>query len=62
MWRKKPVFIDHRTKDQIDQARNVELSTLKDPQSDSERVQRPEWLVMVGICTHLGCILRPANR
>ena len=56
MWRKKPVFIDHRTKDQIDQARNVELSTLKDPQSDSERVQRPEWLVMVGICTHLGCI------
>ena len=56
MWRKKPVFIDHRTKEQIESARNVELTELKDPQLDEERVQRPEWLVLVGICTHLGCI------
>lgn len=56
MWRKKPVFIDHRTSEQIESARNVALSDLKDPQSDEERVQRPEWLVLIGICTHLGCI------
>ena len=55
MWRKKPVFIDHRTSEQIESARNVALSDLKDPQSDEERVQRPEWLVLIGICTHLGC-------
>lgn len=56
LWRKKPVFIDHRDQERIEAARNVPLSDLKDPQSDEERVQRPEWLVMVGICTHLGCI------
>ncbi len=56
MWRKKPVFIRRRTSTEIKEAEEVPLSQLKDPQPDSERVEKPEWLVMVGICTHLGCI------
>ena len=55
-WRGNPVFIDHRTEQQIAAARDVILEELPDPQSDEDRVQRPEWLVMVGVCTHLGCI------
>jgi ubiquinol-cytochrome c reductase iron-sulfur subunit len=50
------VFIDHRTEEQIAAARDVVLEDLPDPQTDEARVQRPEWLVMVGVCTHLGCI------
>lgn len=56
MWQGKPVFIDHRSEENIAAARDVELSDLPDPQSDADRAPRPEWLVMVGICTHLGCI------
>ncbi len=55
-WRGKPVFIDHRNKEQIDQARSVNLSELPDPAKDEDRAQKAEWLVMVGVCTHLGCI------
>ncbi len=63
-WRGKPVFIRHRTPEEIAAAREVELSALPDPQTDAERVKKPEWLVMVGVCTHLGCIplgQRPAD-
>ena len=56
MWQGKPVFIDHRDEEKIAAARDVELSDLPDPQSDEERAPRAEWLIMVGICTHLGCI------
>lgn len=56
MWRGKPVFIRHRTEAEIEESRAVDLSILPDPQSDDERTQKPEWLVMVGICTHLGCV------
>ena len=55
-WRGKPVFIRHRTPDEIKLANQVNLSELRDPQEDSDRVKDPEWLVMVGICTHLGCV------
>jgi ubiquinol-cytochrome c reductase iron-sulfur subunit len=55
-WRGKPVFIDHRTQAEITAAQNVDISTLRDPQKDSDRAQKPEWLVIVGVCTHLGCI------
>jgi len=55
-WRGKPVFIDHRTKDEIDAARKVDVAELRDPQKDEDRVKKPEWLIMVGICTHLGCV------
>ncbi|KAF7925524.1 uncharacterized protein EAE98_006749 [Botrytis deweyae] len=55
-WRGKPVFIRHRTADEIKEAENVKVETLRDPQSDADRVKKPEWLVMVGVCTHLGCV------
>ncbi|KAK9678080.1 hypothetical protein RND81_11G186800 [Saponaria officinalis] len=58
-WRGKPVFIRRRTEDDIKLANNVDLSTLRDPQPDSDRVQNPEWLIVIGVCTHLGCIPLP---
>ena len=56
LWRGKPIFIRRRTKKEIDEAAQVDLKDLKDPQKDSERTKNPEWLVMVGVCTHLGCV------
>lgn len=56
MWRGKPVFIRHRTPEEIAEAQAVPLSELRDPEPDSARVKKPEWLIMVGVCTHLGCI------
>ena len=56
LWRGKPVFIKRRTQSEIDEARSVKLEDLKDPQKDEERAKNPEWLVMLGICTHLGCV------
>ncbi|MCA6118550.1 ubiquinol-cytochrome c reductase iron-sulfur subunit [Bradyrhizobium sp. WSM 1738] len=57
-WRGKPIYISHRTKKQIEEARKVPVSSLPDPQSDEQRVKpgHDQWLVVVGICTHLGCI------
>lgn len=52
-WRGKPVFIRHRTADEIQEAESVSINELRDPQSDAERVKKPEWLVMLGVCTHL---------
>lgn len=48
-WRGKPVFIRHRTESEIAEANKVEVSSLRDPQSDEDRVQQPEWLVMLGM-------------
>ena len=56
VWQGKPVFVDHRTEQQIAAAREVDLAELPDPQADEDRVQKAEWLIMIGICTHLGCI------
>lgn len=56
VWRGKPVFIRHRTAAEIEAARSAPMNQLIDPQVDNERVQKPEWLVMLGVCTHLGCI------
>jgi ubiquinol-cytochrome c reductase iron-sulfur subunit len=50
------VFIGHRTAEEIEAARAVDVAELRDPQPDEERTLRPEWLVMIGICTHLGCV------
>src|SRR5246127_5764663 len=55
-WRGAPVFIAHRTPEEIKAAQDVDISELRDPQKDSDRVQKPEWLIVVGVCTHLGCI------
>ncbi len=56
VWRGKPIFIDRRSQEAIDAARAVSVEDLPDPQADEDRVQKAEWLVMIGICTHLGCI------
>ncbi|TYJ99811.1 cytochrome b-c1 complex subunit Rieske-4 [Cucumis melo var. makuwa] len=58
-WRGKPVFIRRRTEDDIKLANSVDIGSLRDPQQDEERVKDPEWLVVVGVCTHLGCIPLP---
>ncbi|KZS96171.1 ubiquinol-cytochrome c r [Sistotremastrum niveocremeum HHB9708] len=55
-WRGKPVFVRHRTADEIEEARQTDWKKLRDPQSDEERTKKPEWLVMLGVCTHLGCV------
>ncbi len=56
VWRSKPVFVRHRTEQEINQAAQATERDLIDPEADSARAVRPEWLVIVGICTHLGCI------
>lgn len=56
MWRGKPVFVRHRTAAEIAAARADDTAALRDPQTDAERVLRPEWLVTIGTCTHLGCV------
>jgi ubiquinol-cytochrome c reductase iron-sulfur subunit len=56
VWRGKPIFIRHRTEKEIKEAQDVDVATLRDPQADSARVKKPDWLVLIGICTHLGCI------
>ena len=55
-WRGKPVFVRHRTQGEIDEARQTDWKKLRDPESDEDRTKKPEWLVMLGVCTHLGCV------
>ncbi|XP_057324955.1 cytochrome b-c1 complex subunit Rieske, mitochondrial [Microplitis mediator] len=55
-WRGKPLFIRHRGAKEIEKEESVDLSTLRDPQHDRERVKRSEWLIVLGVCTHLGCV------
>ena len=57
-WRGKPVFIRNRTQAEIDEAKAVDVADLRDPQTDEERVKagKENWLIMIGICTHLGCV------
>ena len=55
-WRGGPVFIRHRTPKEILAAQQTPISELRDPQADKDRVQNPDWLIVVGICTHLGCV------
>ena len=55
-WRGKPVFIRRRTPAEIEKEVAVDSGELRDPQADTDRAQNPEWLVVVGVCTHLGCV------
>lgn len=57
-WRGKPIFVSHRTRMEIEAARSVDWRTLPDPEADEKRVKvgHEAWLVVIGICTHLGCI------
>ena len=56
LWRGKPVFIRRRTQDEISEARSVKMEDLIHPEKDEDRAKDPEWLVMLGVCTHLGCV------
>ena len=56
MWRGKPIFIRHRTSEEIRTATNASVDELKHMASDESRVKDPKWLVVVGVCTHLGCV------
>ena len=58
LWRGKPMFVRHRTPVEIKAAQDVQLSALIDPATDASRVKKghEQWLVVIGICTHLGCI------
>lgn len=55
-WRGKPLFIRHRGAAEIEREKSVDLGSLRDPQHDDERATKPEWLVLIGVCTHLGCV------
>lgn len=56
VWRGKPIFIRRRTPEEIQVAVETPMEDLPDPETDMARIERPEWLVLIGICTHLGCI------
>jgi ubiquinol-cytochrome c reductase iron-sulfur subunit len=58
MWRGKPVFVRRRTLEEIKAARDVNIADLRDPETDQARVKpgKDEWLILVGVCTHLGCV------
>jgi len=55
-WQGKPVFVRHRTKAEIQLAKDDDDALMKDPSPDEDRVKKPEWLVLIAICTHLGCV------
>ncbi|HYG25729.1 MAG TPA: ubiquinol-cytochrome c reductase iron-sulfur subunit [Caulobacteraceae bacterium] len=57
-WRGKPLFVRNRTPAEIDRAVKDDNAPLPDPQADAERHKpgKPQWLVLVGSCTHLGCV------
>ena len=61
-WQKKPVFIRRRTPEEIKAAEDTPLEGLRDPQADKDRVQKPEWLILVATCTHLGCVPDKNNK
>ncbi|CAG0894215.1 unnamed protein product [Cyprideis torosa] len=58
-WRGKPLFVRHRTPEEIKEANEVDITKLRDPQEDKYRVQDPKFLIVIGVCTHLGCIPMP---
>ena len=55
-WRGKPIFIRHRTSSEIEEASVVLQDDLRDPEGDDARAQKPKYLVVLGVCTHLGCV------
>ena len=58
-WRGKPLFIKHRTEAEISAEANTPLTALRDPETPEQRTTKPEWLIVIGICTHLGCVPVP---
>ena len=58
LWQGKPIFVRHRTDKEIKEAEDVRMTQLTEPQPDTDRVKpgHAQWIVLIGICTHLGCI------
>ncbi len=56
IWQGKPVFVRHRSEEEIAQATKDDAADLRDPAKDADRVTKPEWLILIGVCTHLGCV------
>ena len=56
VWRGKPIFVKHRTPEDIKPENSVNVAELRHAQADGERVVDENWLVVIGICTHLGCV------
>ena len=56
LWRGKPLFIKHRSKIEIEEAKSVDIEELPHPENDDERTKNPKYLVLIGVCTHLGCV------
>lgn len=56
VWQGKPVFVRHRTAEEIQAAVDAPLNDMPDPEADKKRAEKPEWLIVVGVCTHLGCV------
>ncbi|XP_011265983.1 cytochrome b-c1 complex subunit Rieske, mitochondrial [Camponotus floridanus] len=55
-WRGKPLFVRHRSDSEIANEAKVDFASLRDPEEDSARVKDSKWLVVIGVCTHLGCV------
>ncbi|GFN91353.1 cytochrome b-c1 complex subunit rieske, mitochondrial [Plakobranchus ocellatus] len=55
-WRGKPLFVRHRTDEEIDAEAQVDISTLRHPETDLDRAKNPKFLILIGVCTHLGCV------
>lgn len=55
-WRGKPLFVRHRTEKEISTEEAVNVAELRDPQHDKDRVINPRWVIVLGVCTHLGCV------
>ncbi|XP_069561348.1 cytochrome b-c1 complex subunit Rieske, mitochondrial-like [Brachyistius frenatus] len=55
-WRGKPLFVRHRTEKEIAVEEAVNIAELRDPQHDKDRVMNPKWVIVIGVCTHLGCV------
>lgn len=56
LWRGKPLFVDRRTPEEIALAKADDGADLIDPALDADRAERSEWLIVIGVCTHLGCV------
>lgn len=55
-WRGKPLFVRHRTDEEIATEGSVDVASLRDPETDAQRCENPKWLIVLGVCTHLGCV------
>ena len=58
VWRGKPIFVRHRTPAEITTAENTPMNSLIEPATDDSRTKagHRQWIVLIGICTHLGCV------